>query len=292
MTQVPTLSVSLWTRWGVDPRTVAVLMRKEIRESLRNRWFLLYTLIFAALSLGLSYVSLIGTGTTGFAGFGRTAAGLVNLVLLIVPLMGLTIGAASLSGEQENGTLAYLIAQPVGRLEVVVGKYLGLTTAMIASLMLGFGISAAVIALRSGGGDAMSFLRIIVFAAALAAAMLSVGMLVSVLARRSTVATGTALFVWLILVFLSDLGLMHGTIAFKLGAGELFHLALVNPLQVFKIAAINSFDSSLDLLGPAGLYAVRTYGDGLIVLLGGVLAAWCILPLVLTTLVLWRKTIT
>lgn len=292
MTTAPTIAVSPLARLSIDPRTIAVLIRKEIREALRNRWFLLYTIVFAGLSLGLSYVSLIGTGTTGFAGFGRTAAGLVNLVSLIVPLMGLTIGAASLSTEQENGTLAYLVAQPISRIEIVLGKYLGLTISIIASLLLGFGISAGVIAWRSGGGDAMSFLRILLFASGLAAAMLSVGMLVSVLARRTAVATGTALFLWLTLVFLGDLGLMGSTIAFKIGVGDLFHLSLFNPLQVFKIASINSFDTSLDLLGPAGLFAIRTYGDGLSAMLAGVLGAWCVLPLALTMVVMSRKTIT
>jgi len=52
-----------------------------------------------ALSLAFSYLAMASSGMVGFAGFGRTAASLINLVLLIVPLMALTIGAQSLSGE-------------------------------------------------------------------------------------------------------------------------------------------------------------------------------------------------
>ena len=109
-----------------------------MRDALRNRWFLLYTISFVALSLAFSYMAMAGTGIVGFAGFGRTAASLINLVLLITPLMALTIGIHSLVGEQEHGTLAHLLAQPINRAEVFLGKYLGLSLSLLASLALGF----------------------------------------------------------------------------------------------------------------------------------------------------------
>lgn len=269
-------------------RIIWILARKEIRGSLRNRWLLFYTIAFAVLALGLSYMSLVGTGRLGFAGFGQTAAGLVNLVLLIVPLMGLTIGASSLASEQENGTLAYLIAQPIGRTEVLLGKYLGLGLSICASLAIGFGITAAVIS-RSHGGSASAYLRIVGLAFLLSLAMLSVGMLISVLTRKTMVATGTAVFIWLTLVFLGDLGLMGGAIAFKLRADEIFHLALINPIQDYKMAAISGFDSSFDLLGPAGLYAIRQYGHWLMPMLTGALVVWAIVPMVFAGLILSRR---
>lgn len=264
----------------VSARTIAVLARKEVRDSLRNKWFILYTIAFGVLALGLSLLSLVGTGQYGFGGFGRTAASLINLVMLIVPLMALTAGAASLAGERERGTLNYLLSQPVSRFEVLLGKYLGLAFAMLASLALGFGISAVVIAAGSGGGaDAGGFLRVTGLAYLLSLTMLSLGFVLSALARTGGAALAAALFVWLGLVFAGDLGLMGGTIAFKLQVQQLFGLALINPLQVFKMAAIGSIHASLDVLGPAGLYATQTFGARLSLIFGAVLAAWIIVPL-------------
>jgi Cu-processing system permease protein len=51
-------------------------------------------------------------------------------------------------------------------------------------------------------------------------------------------------------------------------------LALLNPLQVFKMAAVLAIDGNLEVLGPAGVYAVRTYGPGLLPLLLGVMTLW------------------
>jgi Cu-processing system permease protein len=268
---------------------VLIVARKEIRESLRNRWFILYTIAFAALSLALSALSLVGTGAVGFAGFGRTAASLINLVLLIVPLMALTTGAAAVAGERERGTLNYLLSQPVSRLEVILGKYAGLAVALMAALMLGFGIAALAIASRSGAADALRFARLVVFAIALSMSMLSVGFLISTVVRRASVALGAAIFIWLALVFVGDLGLMGSAIAFKLQVADLFHLSLANPLQVFKMAALGSVNASLDVLGPAGLYGERTFGAALGPLFAGVLGAWIVLPLALATLLFLRR---
>lgn len=265
----------------MEPRVITTILKKEIGDSLNNRWFMLYAAAFAGLALLLSWLSLSGGGTgySGFAGFGRTAASLVNLVLLVVPLMGLTIGAGSLSGERERGTLHYLLAQPVNRAEVLLGKYLGLAASLLGALALGFGLSAAVIAGQGGQTDAGAYGLLVVFAFTLALGMLSLGFLISVLTRKAAVATGIALFLWLALVFIGDLGLMGTTLAFKLPIQTLFHLALVNPLQVFKMSALMSINSTLDVLGPAGIYAIQTYRDNLTWLFLGSLFAWVVLPL-------------
>jgi len=119
--------------------------------------------------------------------------------------------------------------------------------------------------------------------------MLSVGMLLSVLARKASVAVGTAVFLWLVLVFATDLALMAGAIAMKLRIEELFSLALLNPLQVFKMWSLHAADASLDVLGPAGLYATEEYGRWLHAIFGGCLAAWIVLPLTAAAVVFARR---
>jgi Cu-processing system permease protein len=265
----------------MEPRIIVTLLKKEVNDSLKNRWFMLYASVFAGLALLLSWLSISGGGIgySGFASFGRTAASLINLVLLIVPLMALTVGAGNLAGEHERGTLSYLLSQPVNRGEVILGKYLGLATSLMGALALGFGLSGLVIAGRGGQTDASAYGLLAVFAFGLALGMLSLSFLVGVLARKATVATSVGLFLWLTLVFVGDLGLMGTTLAFKLPIRSLFHLALINPLQVFKMASLMGINATLDVLGPAGIYAMHTYGQGLTWLFLGSLLAWIILPL-------------
>jgi Cu-processing system permease protein len=263
----------------MDAVIVWTLAKKEMSDALQNRWFLLYTLAFTALSLAFSYLSLAGAGLVGFAGFGRTAASLVNLVLLIAPLMALTIGAQSLAGEQEHNTLAYLLAQPISRADIFAGKYLGLMLSLLASLSLGFGISGAIMALNgAGAASPLVYTKLAGLAFLLSLAMLSTGFLISALSRRTGLAVGIGLFSWLAFVFFGDLSLMGAAITLRVPITTLFALALVNPLHVFKMAAILDIQATLDLLGPAGIYAMQHYGDGLPFLLLGVLAAWIAAP--------------
>lgn len=265
----------------MQPSIIWVLAQKELRDALRNRWFLLYTLAFIALSLAFSYLAFVGAGMAGFAGFGRTAASLINLVLLIVPLMALTIGAQSLAGEQEKSTLAYLLAQPINRIEVFLGKYLGLTLSLLASLTLGFGISGLVMALNgSGAADPSAYVQLVVLAFLLSLTMLSVGFLISALTNKAGVAVGIGLFLWLAFVFFGDLGMMGTVIALRVPIDNLFWLSLSNPLQVFKMAAILDIRATLDILGPAGIYAVQRYGNSLLGIFLGVLGLWILLPAV------------
>ena len=264
--------------------------RREFRDAVSSRWFALYTLAFAALAVGVSFMSLSGTGSHGFAGFGRTAAGLLNLIMLIVPLMALIAGAGAIAGERERGTLLYLLAQPASRTQLLLGKYVGLAGALTCSLCVGFGLSAAVLAWRAGGVGVGSYLALVGLTCALALAMLAVGMLISAASRRSGVATGVGLFTWLTLVFVSDLGLMAGTVLFKLRVQEVFALGVLNPMQAFKMAVIVHMNASLDVLGPAGAYASQTFGVALPWLLGAVLVVWAAAPLGIAILIFARRT--
>lgn len=266
----------------MSARSVWTFARKELRDALHNRWFLLYTLAFIGLSLGLSWLAMSGAGIAGFAGYGRTAASLINLVLLIIPLMALTVGAQSLAGEMERRTMAYLLSQPVSRSEVYVGKYLGLALSLLASLLLGFGISGLMLAVGGDGAtDPSSYVYLVGLAWILSLVMLSVGFLISSMTRRAGVAVGVGLFLWLVFVFLGDLGLMGASISLRMPIENLFWTSLANPLQVFKMGAILSINATLDVLGPAGIYGMQEYGEGLFGIFLGVLALWIVAPAVL-----------
>ena len=273
----------------MDLENIFILAQKELRDARRNRWFILYALAFAGLSLLLAWMALSGAGNYGLAGFGRTSAALINLVLLIVPLMGLTLGALSLASERENGTLLYLLAQPINQRELLLGKFIGLSLALMAALGLGFGLAALLIAMRGGGTEATTYAVLLGLACLLAIVSLSLGFLLSAVVQRSTTAVGMALFLWLLLVFFGDLGIMGTALVMQLKVNQLLTVALINPLQLFKIAAVLDIRQNLEVLGPAGIYAMRTYGNKLMPLLIGLLSLWIVLPLMLSSWVFKRR---
>lgn len=267
-----------------DVDLVATIARKELRDAVRARWFWLYAVGFAGLAALLATVAL-PRGIAGSVGFGRTAASLVALVQLVLPLIALTLGAQSIAGQAERGTLRFLLSHPVTRSEVFVGTYAGLAGALVALCGFGFGVAGLVASARNAGIDAGAFVRIAILSLLLAWAMLALGMLISTFASKGATALGTAVFLWLALVFLGELGIMGTAVDTRLPVDVLFLSAVANPVEAFRIAALSALSGSLDVLGPAGTYAVDTYGRALEPLLVGILVAWAVVPV----MVAWRR---
>jgi Cu-processing system permease protein len=259
----------------MELRLLWTIAQRELREALRNKWLWFYALAFAALALALSRAGVAAAGYGGLGGFGRTAASLINAMLLFVPLMGLSVGAHALAGDRERGTLLYLLAQPVSRAEVFWGKALGAALGLVAALALGFGLAGLALAAGSGG-EAGAYLALAAFTGLLALVSLGMGLVVSTLTRRAATAGGAALLLWLSLVFLGDLGLAGATLALRPAPAGLLGWLVVNPLQAYKLGAIYSLRATLDTLGAVGQYAVYRYGAGLPWLLLAVLAGWCL----------------
>jgi Cu-processing system permease protein len=273
----------------IDLQTIATLSRKEVRDATKSRWLLMFGAGFTVIASALSWMALSGLGSFGVAGFGRTTASMVNMVLLIVPLMGLTLGALAIASERERGALAYLMSQPVTALEILLSKYLGVAAALTSALLVGFGISGILVVVRGGSSNAGDFLALVGLTVLLALSSLSIGFLLSAGLRRGATAIGLAVFLWLTLAFFSDLGLMGTAVTLDIGVRELLLIALANPLQVYKLAAILSIKNDLEVLGPAGVYAMRTYGDSLLPILMALFTAWVVAPFAIGLLIFKRR---
>lgn len=254
-------------------REVSLVAAREMREATRQRWFLCAAASFLVMSLGLAALGLAGAERSGLAGFDRTTASLLNLTLLFVPLLTLSLGSLGIAGEMEDGSLGALLAQPLTRAEVYAGKYLGMLLAVWASILAGLGTTGIVVGLRSEGGNARAFLMLVGLMLALSAATLALGTFLSAAIQRRVRVAGAAFAAWFVLVYVSDLGTIALTIARELRPGQVFALALLNPIQQARVLGTMLLTDRADVLGPAGLYGVDTFGEvGLALLLASTLA--------------------
>ncbi|MCP3857308.1 MAG: ABC transporter permease subunit [Actinomycetia bacterium] len=275
---------------GVELRLVGVIVVKVLQESLRDRWFWLYTIGFAALAASLTLVAVPDSSVVLSGGFGRTGAALVALVQLVVVLMAISLGARVLASERESGSLAFVLSQPISRTEVLLGTFVGLGGALLAALAAGFGVAGVLSTMRDAPVTASVLINLTVLSWLLSLCSVAIGLVIGVSQRKVGAATSTALFVWFLLVFIGDLGIMGSVLASRLPVESLFLTAVLNPVEAFRLAVIVTLDGSLDALGPAGTYAVDTYGDGVGVIAVGVLVAWVVAPLTLAWLVFRRGT--
>ncbi|MDR7484045.1 MAG: ABC transporter permease [Armatimonadota bacterium] len=259
---------------------IRALAAHELGEAIRNRWLLAYGGLFAVLALGLSLVGLRLAGAVGLEGYGRTTASLLNLCLGLVPLIALLLGATGLAGDREVGLLESMLAQPVGRSELVLGRFAGALAAVGLATLLGFGLAGVLIGLATGAAGGGQYLAFLGIALAVAAVYLSIGVAIAVGVRSRMQGLAWALAAWFGSVVVFDLVLIAAGAVAGASAPVLAAAVLLNPVEVARILALLLLDPALEVLGPVGGFLTARLGTaGAAGLLVGALAAWIVGPL-------------
>jgi Cu-processing system permease protein len=244
--------------------------RQELLLAARSRWTQIFAVVFGVLSLAVAASGYVLSGGGGLQDFARTAASLVQLNLLLVPLVSLVTGVLALSPER--GSAEILFSQPVSRHAILFGKLLGLFGALAAAQAIGLGAAGLVIFWRSGqlglAGYGLLFLGSLLLTAiflGLAAVLASGG------TGRRARALALALIVWFAAVVLFDVAALG--IASLLPSGMasrvLILAVLVNPIGAVRTGALLAIQgttafgaASLAFLrftkGPAGAAAILT----------------------------------
>lgn len=265
--------------WRASAARVRPIAEKEVRDGLTNRWLMAYSVLLGGLGLAATATGLDSASGLAIQAFGRTTATLMNLCLLLSPLVAVVMGAALIAGEQERGTLENLLAQPLTRTELLVGKHLGLLAALTAATVAGFVPAGVAIAVAAGPAVLGHYLLFPTIAALAGAAMAAAGVLISVASRSAVHAQGTAMFTWFAFVLLYDLVLMGSLAVSGMPAQWLAAALIGNPVDAARILGVLALEPDLYLLGPAGAFlTTRVSPAGTASLLIGALALWSLVP--------------
>ncbi len=235
----------------VNPRSIYTVAKKEFADNVRNKWVIALIIIFIILTLATSYLAGVGSSTL-LGGMEETVVSLLTITTVLIPIIAIMLGYSTISGECESGSLGIVLAYPIRRAEVLLGKIFGLGSVLIVSIILGFGVAGILIAL-SGGAEAwasyLAFIGLEVLVGFLylcAAIMFS-----SITTRRVTsLAAGVVLFFWgmiygiiIISIFIATGGnfndLMTGTITFP---DWLWASVFLSPMDMNQMAVMLAFN--------------------------------------------------
>jgi len=259
---------------------ISTIVRKELLDAKSNRWLYLYAGVVALLGGVIAETGIHAGGAISLQVFGRTTATLVNLCLFLAPLVAITLGTGTISSERDQGTLEQLLAQPITRSELLLGKYLGLWTALFLATLIGFAPAGIMIGLHASLSEAFHFLLYPMLSQLLISVMLSIGILISVRAKSRAQANAVGIAVWFIFVLAYDILLLGSLSIISLPANALAGMLFLNPVDASRILSIITLEPDLYVLGPAGAYLVDTFsstGAALMILIS--LAMWIIAPL-------------
>lgn len=261
-----------------------LVARLELLLAVRSRWTLIFAFVFAILSLAVSASGYILSGGRGVQDFARTAASLVQLVLLLVPVTSLLLGVLSLAPER--GAAELLFSQPVSRHTILLGKLLGLFQALTAAQAIGFGAAGLVIFSQGGEEGVSGFVLLALGSVALTGVFLGIAALIAAGAsgRRRTRALAVALVVWFVAVVLFDLAALGLASLLRSGTASrvLIAAVLINPVDCARTAMLLAIEGT-SAFGAASLALLRfTRGPaGAAVMLAASMLLWLVGPVVL-----------
>src|SRR4051812_9215850 len=191
-------------------KQAAIIAAKEFRDGLRSRWIVAISLLLAVFSLSLAFFGAAPTGAVNVDPLAVTVVSLSSLTIFLLPLIALLLSYDAIVGEIERGTMGLLLAYPVARWQVVIGKFLGHLAILALATVLGYGAAGVALAAMGGGGDAhavAALLAMIGSSVLLGAVFVALGYLVSAVVRDRAMAGGIAIGLWLLFVLLYDMAL-------------------------------------------------------------------------------------
>ncbi|KAA0954710.1 ABC transporter permease [Pseudomonas sp. ANT_H12B] len=228
---------------------------KEFSDGLRNRWLLAISLLFAILAVGIAWLGAATAGQVGFTSIPATIASLASLATFLMPLIALLLAYDAIVGEDEGGTLMLLLTYPLGRGQILLGKFVGHGLILALATLIGFGCAAVAIALLVDDVELglllWAFGRFMLSSTLLGWVFLALAYVLSSKASEKSSAAGMALGVWFLFVLVFDLALLALLVLSKgrFNPDLLPWLLLLNPTDVYRLINLSGFDGGGNAIG-------------------------------------------
>lgn len=199
---------------GFNVKSVYTIAKKEFMDNIRNKWIILLTVIFALLIMVFSYLAGGQAGEGDVLGDMQTTVfGLLGISSLLIPLIAIILGFSTISGEAESGALYVVLSYPIRRIEVLLGKLLGLGSVITFAILVGFGLGGIIIATSFGSeswGGYIAFIGLSIF---LGFIYLSLTICISAFCKKriTSIGGGILLFFWGMIYGTVFLGILFGS---------------------------------------------------------------------------------
>ena len=267
---------------------ILTVANKEFHDGLRNRWLISITIIFAVLSIGLSYFGSASSGSIGLTSISSIIASLSSLAVFLIPLIALLLSYDCFVSEQESGTLLLLLTYPMSKTQLLIGKFIGQGGIIALATLIGFGLSAGVLYWQMGTIDVVhAFALFILTAILLGLSFTAIAYIISISVAEKSKAAGLALIVWFFFALVFDLALLATLVGVEDGLSQngLTQAMMFNPADIFRLVNLAGLDKS-DVNGAIAVAINSSLSQGQLL---SILTVWVIAPLAIATLIFRNK---
>lgn len=241
-------------------KNLFLIFTTDIKESLRSKWFLSYSLIFGGI-VALFFISgITESRIQGFSGLSRLLLIFIEICIVILPIFILVSTVRTIAADRDSNVLEYLLSFPISLKDYFFGRFLGrlfsVTIPIFGALILAL-VWGVIKGVDVPWGIFFYYMALIF---AINVNFLGFSFFISSIVKTQEVALGFAFFLWLALLAFIDI-LLIGLLTKELANAELiFSIALSNPLQVFRLGAISLFDPELAVIGPSAYFILDEFG--------------------------------
>ena len=239
----------------------------DLKESIRAKWFLVYSVIFGGLIALFFIAGVTQSQVMGFSGLSRLLLMYIQITIVILPIFILITTVRSISGVRDSHVLEYMLSFPISLSQYYWGKFIGRFITVYLPVLL-----AMVLALIYGVFKGASipwdiFLLYTALLFSLSSTFLGIAFFISSFVKSSEVALGIAFFVWIVLLAFIDIALISIMMSERFNDELIIFIAMINPMEIFRVAAISLFDPELTVMGPVAYYILDSFKQTTFVLI-------------------------
>jgi ABC-2 type transport system permease protein len=239
----------------------------DLKESIRAKWFLVYSLVFGGLIALFFIAGVTESQVMGFSGLSRLLLMYIQITIVILPIFILITTVRSISGDRDNHILEYMLSFPISLKQYYWGKVIGrfitvyipVLFAMLIAIVYGF--------IKGSQVPWNIFFLYTGLLFSLSSAFLGIAFFISSIVKSSEVALGIAFFIWIFLLAFIDIALISLMLQQRLDEQLIIFIAMINPMELFRVAAISLFDPQLTVMGPVAFYILDSMSRALFIFL-------------------------
>lgn len=255
------------------------VLKYSFFDLVRSRWIYIYFSFFLLATTGLLYLS---------SDLSKAIVSLMNIVVILCPLVATIFGALYYYNSREFVEL--LLALPLPRRSIFLGKFLGLSFSLAISFLLGVLIPFILYGLAVSA-QVWDFLVLVLAGTFLTFIFSGLSLLLSMHFNNPIKGFGTALFIWLFLAVVYDGLFLLSMMLLESYPLDTYSLIVTffNPIDLSRVLVMLKLDLSA-MMGYTGAVFHKFLGTGLGMALSmAVLTTWIAVPLWLYLRLAGRK---
>lgn len=244
------------------------VLKYSFLDLIRSRWAFIYAIFYFLFTLSLLWLS---------GELSKVVISLMNVILVLVPLIATMFGVMYYYNSREFTEL--LLSQPIRRIHIFIGQYLGVALSLSLSLLLGVGLPFLLYG-AFGSPDAANLAMLLTVGVFLSFIFSAMAFFIALLNENRIKGFGIAILAWLFFAIIYDGLLLLALSLYSDYPLENFALSasMFNPIDLSRILILLKLDISA-LMGYTGAVFQKFLGTALgIVASFALLTVWVALP--------------